>query len=471
MKLIVNKEHKKGDFKKNKQNIYLKIDTIVILIALFSGVMSSALEYNLNKEEVIKISEDARNSIYLDNKELISPYEEFFHLKFSEPEEEQIDKKLTIERLESIDSITLDLEKNTDLRFLKHCKNIKTLTLKNCAFLTNEHLSVLNNLNNNSSIIFYLNMKDIVKLECSKTINFNILSKTVTILFERTERNNLQELESQLIFTLDSQLPANYILDYVKTPINYELDSIIDEKLEKIDFSDCYNEEEKLFKIIGFLLDYIDYDEEVQNYFSENDTLEKGTYIYNKCLNYNNNTLSSVLNNQDEVTGICCNYSSIFSIICNKLGIENHYISGKLSDNLNNHAWNLVKIDGKYKFVDLTNCDTLSINNYYDSLDKLDKQSKLEIIETLKAELLTIINDESLKYYLSENDIKALTKQTVDVSEVIYYNESIDGESVNNKGVNHFMPMCIMIGELVIYVIVDSKINKKKRDNNANKLK
>lgn len=50
-------------------------------------------------------------------------------------------------------------------------------------------------------------------------------------------------------------------------------------------------------------------------------------------------------------TGVCMAYSLLFSRICNEIGIKNDFIP---SDDLGNHAWNIVKLGNYYYNVDLT---------------------------------------------------------------------------------------------------------------------
>ncbi|MBR5498287.1 MAG: hypothetical protein IKV76_09940 [Clostridia bacterium] len=49
---------------------------------------------------------------------------------------------------------------------------------------------------------------------------------------------------------------------------------------------------------------------------------------------------------------ICKGYAQAYQYVMKKLGIECAYVSGKAEDTL--HAWNLVKLDGEYYYVDVT---------------------------------------------------------------------------------------------------------------------
>ena len=67
---------------------------------------------------------------------------------------------------------------------------------------------------------------------------------------------------------------------------------------------------------------------------------------------------------------VCAGYSRAFQYLCKKAGIECAYIEGKAYgfQNVNEeaHAWNLVKLDDKYYWVDVTWGDPVSEDEKYD---------------------------------------------------------------------------------------------------------
>ena len=64
----------------------------------------------------------------------------------------------------------------------------------------------------------------------------------------------------------------------------------------------------------------------------------------------NQNIISVFLNKAT----VCHGYASAMSYMLNKVGIESTIVTGKTMDTGENHAWNLVKEDGEYYFVDTT---------------------------------------------------------------------------------------------------------------------
>ncbi|WP_206458213.1 transglutaminase domain-containing protein [Anaerovorax sp. IOR16] len=70
--------------------------------------------------------------------------------------------------------------------------------------------------------------------------------------------------------------------------------------------------------------------------------------VINRAKKYNTANAYGVIVNKK---GICFGFAGALNFLYNKIGIETRVIS----DKLNTHSWNIVKIDGKYYHVDLTN--------------------------------------------------------------------------------------------------------------------
>lgn len=62
-----------------------------------------------------------------------------------------------------------------------------------------------------------------------------------------------------------------------------------------------------------------------------------------------------VFDNDPSTNVVCSGYAHAFQYLCGLGGIVCHYISGPL--NGEDHAWNIVELDGKSYFVDVTACD------------------------------------------------------------------------------------------------------------------
>ncbi|MBD5130336.1 MAG: hypothetical protein HDT43_10530 [Ruminococcaceae bacterium] len=62
----------------------------------------------------------------------------------------------------------------------------------------------------------------------------------------------------------------------------------------------------------------------------------------------------SVFDGDPSTNAVCAGYAWAFQYLCALGGIECHYVSGTVSES---HAWNIVELDGKSYFVDVTFCD------------------------------------------------------------------------------------------------------------------
>ena len=71
-----------------------------------------------------------------------------------------------------------------------------------------------------------------------------------------------------------------------------------------------------------------------------------------------------------EQLGVCQAYAGLFQKFMEKLGIESYYVTGKTTGN---HAWNLVKLDGKYYNIDLTFDDPTSRDSQEDSVSGIER--------------------------------------------------------------------------------------------------
>lgn len=62
-----------------------------------------------------------------------------------------------------------------------------------------------------------------------------------------------------------------------------------------------------------------------------------------------------VFDNDPSTNVVCSGYAHAFQYLCGLGGIECHYVSGPF--NGEDHAWNIVELDGKSYFADVTACD------------------------------------------------------------------------------------------------------------------
>lgn len=62
----------------------------------------------------------------------------------------------------------------------------------------------------------------------------------------------------------------------------------------------------------------------------------------------------------------CCGYSVIYCALANKLGLECRYIEGTVNNStFNNHAWNIIKLNGNWYCIDTTWGDDDNTDKYF----------------------------------------------------------------------------------------------------------
>lgn len=65
-------------------------------------------------------------------------------------------------------------------------------------------------------------------------------------------------------------------------------------------------------------------------------------------------SLLEVFTSEATVYGVCANYSSAFQYLCEKVNIPVFYLSGVIAGSATRHGWNMIWIDGKWMYVDVT---------------------------------------------------------------------------------------------------------------------
>ena len=98
---------------------------------------------------------------------------------------------------------------------------------------------------------------------------------------------------------------------------------------------------------------------------------EKEKYVYNYLLanvSYNNEALLNQSAYSALVIGesVCAGYARAFQLIMQKLNIPTYYVLGFAKED---HAWNIVKLNGGYYNVDLTWDDTGGVFKHFNLTD------------------------------------------------------------------------------------------------------
>lgn len=271
----------------------------------------------------------------------------------------------------------IDVDENDDLSWLNYCNNLLTLTItfENCNSIN--PLKKINELRSLEHLILINNNDDSLDFTNTDAINFIKESNSIRILslsgfnIEPGALENLKDLErlsigngkdmnidySELTFLSSLEITdgpytaATYITngdisvlqkngvsisgttdDFLKKleRVNFKIDEIV----QSLDIKETDSEQEKLNKILIYVLENCIYDPDIKNNTSD-DILSfyEGGKLYGAF---------------EKDTQICGNYSALVCALCKRVNLKANYIVD------NNHAWNLVKINNQEYFVDST---------------------------------------------------------------------------------------------------------------------
>lgn len=449
MKLAVNKKHKRGDFEKKKSSTYIKLVSLAVAASTFSGLLSTVAINLKNVEEIVSLNANVRSSVYFNNDYLKDTYglndDEIFERV---NDGSNVDKYITKEALKNITMLNIDRQKNDDLSFLKNFPNLTELSVLNASLLTQEDITYINN-SNLKMLTIQLSVDDIIKLNSSGIDINSLTSKHIELNIKGEVKNELHELIIYNFIKDNLNIKCEDI-DILKcVDINMRLEQIYN----KIDFSDCVNESDKVFRIINFLLNYIEYDESLDAYQQTHSTFDENSEEYAEFYCYNKQMLSSVLiPGQNNVEGICCNFSALFSILCFKEGIENYYVIGEYNNGSVLHSWNVLKVDGEQKLVDLVRQDVFYYK-YKEYQDYQEEPNTLNLID-LKNKLIESIDQDILNDYVARVNVDELFAN-LEENDYKIYNVSLDGELVNNQELDFGLPIIISVGTGMIIVLLN----------------
>lgn len=140
--------------------------------------------------------------------------------------------------------------------------------------------------------------------------------------------------------------------------------------------SDFSSEEEKVKALFCWITDKIKYD--LKEFYNPN--RETQTRFRYRTLEERDKILEEIKDKLVTKTlssrkGVCEGYAQTFAKVCNLLGIENEIIKGYVRTNyrdinrpvsLPNHAWNAVKINNKWMYIDTTWASGFVINGQWE---------------------------------------------------------------------------------------------------------
>lgn len=161
----------------------------------------------------------------------------------------------------------------------------------------------------------------------------------------------------------------------------------------------------------------------VHDYIVLNMTYDYDNYV-NGTLKDDAYTSYGLLKNK---IGVCAGYAKLTNMLLDKLGVESKYVTGYVKNVL--HAWNIVKIDGKYYYMDVTWDDPISSNkanisyNYF-----LVSEKQLKKDHVWDSSLYPKADSEKYSYFSELN--KYNYKKLEDIGGYYYFSNSSDNNSL-----------------------------------------
>lgn len=350
-----------------------------ILTGTLSLTLLSGKTINTNAQEIKSNYNDYYEVSKENGKKIVNVPEKFKKIIAKEIGKSNNDD-ITISDLNDFNPVyyfSIDVDENDDLSWLNYCNNLITLTIKfgNCTSI--KSLKKINELRSLEHLILINNNNDSLDFTNTDAINFIKESNSIRILslsgfnIEPGALENLKNLDrlsigngrdmnidySELTFLSSLEITdgpytaATYITngdisvlqrndvsisgttdDFLKKleSVNFKIDEIV----ETLDIKETDSEQEKLNKILIYVLENCIYDPNIKNNTSD-DILSfyEGGKLYGAL---------------EKDTQICGNYSALVCALCKRVNLKANYIVD------NNHAWNLVKINNQEYFVDST---------------------------------------------------------------------------------------------------------------------
>jgi len=190
------------------------------------------------------------------------------------------------------------------------------------------------------------NLEDYVSEQLNKTTKFVLLDYPE--IFWVSEGGTTYTIEINGVVTV-TKYEFKYIMsESQKNNIQNKINTAVKDFLDNLEPK--LNEYEKTLAVYEYLIQTTDYDITVMDKIAngiKDDEISRSQ------------TIASVFTDKKTV---CSGYSKATQYLLNKLGIFCIYISGGTKGQTDNHAWNLVKIEGDYYLLDTTWGNPVSMN-------------------------------------------------------------------------------------------------------------
>lgn len=389
------------------------------------------------------------------NKTLFRNFEKTI-FKTSSISDELIENEIDSNKLSKINILTINLENQQDLYYLRYCTNLKYIEIYNAQSLTDLMIEQLNQLDLKEINLYFDRTYALKHIQEKFDMNrFKDKSKIKTVKF--CNYNNSPEVDSIIFFEYLSNYDGCDIDIFKYEKLNNRLNEIINSL--DLDY-DSYNNIDNLFKITKYVLSKIEYDKDVHEYNEQNKKITMFTPIYRKTVKYNKKSISEVEKKEGVVSGICTNYADEVLALSVKGNVCINTVKGEYEDI--GHAWNIALFRDYMFYFDPTWFD--SENELKEKLDKYLTTHSDEDFNNLIYYFVIDLNSERaqkyqidypLEYYCSD-DYKSYR------TDYIYGTNISEKEILINglSGVLIYEALCAII---IISEIIKGKLKLKKK--------
>ena len=259
------------------------------------------------------------------------------------------------------------------------------------------------------------------------------------------------------VFYLNSQytvsLTDSLFGKVFKLQLNYSVES--KEELNK-KITNLYEEIDDVVKKINGTTDY-------EKELFVHDYLAKKIKYYSDYEEDEQDKFHSAYNALVENEAVCDGISKAFQIILNKIGIDNYIVTGYINDTP--HAWNLVKIEDEWVYVDITSDKFVkdSLGNTIEAVHTYFNVNKDFILKNHKLDEEEILPESTAtdKTYYVKNDSIILIKENFDKRV-----EEVFEKQKDRKIVEFSTDIKLSVPEKLVKKLQDMKFNKLKTEGN-----
>ena len=346
------------------------IISVILAAAVFAGVITVSRNAAAPRQTQVQTEKEtivpniSANMIYAIDPALIQNYRTAHNIDakqalysyspenpFTDPA--HVNTDITEEVMAGVTSLVLDMKQNNDLTALAYCTHLGFLRITHAEFLTDADIASINQATALTEVEFIFDRNDITDRQKIADLTKCVCPNKRLMLLNGDYEN---ENSAFAIYHLFGRFYPALVCEGLDYDFYRQLDEKVQALIDKVDFTNCENEKDRLLKCLVVVMKHLYYDDEVSDYSQNNTGIYEGTHIYDVVLNYNEHQLSSnLLIDGEKGYGCCTNFTSLMLAVCVKLDMEAYMTDGKRSNDVDFlHDWIYAPADGVYYCIDVT---------------------------------------------------------------------------------------------------------------------